>query len=348
MIDRLVFVGGNGAVVDRATGRARKKETATDEYAASRHVEMDELGKAKVGPALKFWIASKQRMTVDVLAWVPGQPQICRPPEGLSGTEVAFNTWRGMTAMEAPANWQERAKPFLGHLEYLIPIEAERVRFLQWLAHIVQRPEVLPHTAYLMITQTTGIGRNLLASMLVRALRGHVAAGVSLPELLDGGFTGRLSQKLLAIVDEAREGSGTQRYVRAEKLKKLITEEHRHINHKYGLQSVEKNCCRWLMFSNHRDAIPFDVFDRRIIVIDNPTERRQPAYYEGLFAMLDDPAFAASIRKLLETTDLAGFKAGDIAPMNEQAEDASRHEYGDRARRRGVQGRVQDGASVEE
>ena len=102
-----------------------------------------------------------------------------------------------------------------------------------------------------MITPVTGIGRNLLASILVRALRGFVAAGVSLPELLDGGFTGRLSKKLLVIVDEAREGSGERRYERATRLTSAQTEEHRHVNHKYGYQSVEKNCGRWLMFSNH-------------------------------------------------------------------------------------------------
>lgn len=203
-----------------------------------------------------------------------------------------------------------------------MPIAAERERFLNWLAHIVQHPEVLPHTAYLMITQTTGIGRNLLASMIVRVLRGYVAAGISLPEILDGGFTGRVSQKLLAIVDEAREGGGERRYQRAEKLKSIITEVHRHINHKYGLQFVEKNCCRWLMFSNHLDAIPFDVFDRRIVVIANPTERREPAYYERMFPLLDDHIFIAAVRRLLETRDISLFRPGEIAPMNEAKQKA--------------------------
>ena len=48
--------------------------------------------------------------------------------------------------MAYPEDWQERVKPFLEHVEFLVPIEEERERFLQWLAHIVQVPEVLPHT----------------------------------------------------------------------------------------------------------------------------------------------------------------------------------------------------------
>ena len=204
MHERLVFIGSIGVVADCATGRIRKKEHAADEYAASQHSWTQENEALKKAPALKFWIASKDRMTVEVLAWVPGAPQICQPPEGPG---PAFNMWRGLSPIAFPEDWQMRVEPFLEHVEFLVPIAEERERFLQWLAHIVQRPEVLPHTAYLMTTPTTGIGRNLLASILVRALRGFVAAGISLPELLDGGFTGRLSKKLLVIVDEAREGS---------------------------------------------------------------------------------------------------------------------------------------------
>jgi hypothetical protein len=320
MLERLVFVGSNGAVADRVSGRIRKKEYAADEYAASKYCFTVKVGKKgsekeveKEVPTLRLWIKSEQRVTVDVLTWVPGAPQICCPPEG---GKTGFNSWRGLPPMDAPKDWEKRAAPFLAHVAFLVPNEDERRHFLQWLAHIIQKPEVLPHTSYLMITPTTGVGRNLLASILVRVLRGFVAAGVSLPDLLDGGFTGRLSKKLLAIVDGAKEGAGDRRYQRAERFKSLQTEEHRHVNPKYGLQSVEKNCCRWLMFSNHQDAVPFDNSDRRVVVIDNPTKRKAAKYYERLFKLLDDAKFIASVRRLLETLDIREFRPGEHAPIN--------------------------------
>ena len=342
---RLVFVGSIGVVADLITGRVRKKEHAADEYAASQHTYIRQgNGTLKKGPALKLWIASKDRMTVEVLAWVPGAPQICQPPEGQG---PAFNMWRGLSPMAYPEDWQERVKPFLEHVEFLVPIEQERERFLQWLAHIVQRPEVLPHTAYLMTTPMTGIGRNLLASILVRALRGFVAAGVSLPELLDSGFTGRLSQKLLVIVDEAREGSGERRYERASGSNNSQTEEHRHVNHKYGHQSVEKNCGRWLMFSNHDDAIPFDNADRRVIVIANPTIRKEDAYYERLYGLLNDK------RLHRIGAALAGDQGHHRLPPRRarahepgQAAGPQRNDERDRAGRGRVQGRLQDRTDI--
>jgi hypothetical protein len=317
MEEKLVFVGSIGVVIDRITGRTRKKDHALSEYSASVARSTNRNGTVREVPILKLWIGSTRRMSVDVLAWVPGSPQICRPPEPIDGAMTAFNSWRGIAPMGFPSDWEKQAQPFFDHVEYLIADKAERDRFLMWLAHIIQRPEVLPHTAYLMMTPITGIGRNLMASIIVRTLRGHVAAGVSLPDLLDGGFTGRLSRKLLAIVDEAREGSGERRYARAERIKSLITEEYRQINPKYGFQTIEKNCCRWLMFSNHRDAIPFDSADRRIIYIENPTEQKSAAYYEKLYGLVSDPAFIGSVRHSLETLDISKFKPGQHAPMND-------------------------------
>jgi hypothetical protein len=314
MLIRLVFIGSTGAVADRRTGRIRAKHYALDEYMASKYTPITGKNAGKEGPALKFWIACKERVTVEVLAWVPGSPEICQPPEGPG---PAFNMWRGLPPMAYPEDWQKRVEPFLEHIDYLVPAAGERERFLQWLAHTIQEPQVLPHTSYLMITPTRGIGRNLLASILVRALRGFVAAGISLPDILDGGFTGRLSKKLLAIVDEAREGSGERRYQRANRLSQIITEEHRHINPKYGHQSVEKNCCRWLKFSNFEDAIPFDEADRRVNVIFNPTGRKGDTYYERLYGLLNDHAFIGSVRHWLETKDIAAFRPGEHAPMNE-------------------------------
>ena len=197
-----------------------------------------------------------------------------------------------------------------------MPIEAERTRFLQWLGHIVQRPGELPHTCYLMIAPETGIGRNWLAGVLTRVLRGFVAAGVPLADVLDGKFNGYLSEKLLATVDETREGLSTNRYARGEALKRVITEEHRLINVKFGLQTVEMNCCRWLMFSNHDDALPFDNTDRRVIVIQNPSQRQTPGYYTALYSCLGRPEFIASVREYLRTLPLEGFNPGAHAPMN--------------------------------
>jgi Family of unknown function (DUF5906) len=316
---RLVWIGSSGAVVDRKTGRIRRKENAPAAYAASLYVPE---GEKKAIPCLPIWLKSKKRDEVDALVWVPGMGEFCPVPEYFGGHEKGFNIWRGLEILPYPEDWQERAKPFIDHVAFLVPVKEECDRFMQWLAHIVQCPEVLPHTYYLMIAETQGIGRNLLASILVRVLRGHVAAGISISDLLDEKFNGRLSQKLLFIVDELREGTGAQRYQRENKLRSVITQEVRLINPKFGVQSVEKNCCRGLMFSNHMDAIPLDNADRRAQVIANPSEPRDVEYYEKLYSLIDDPFFIGSVRHFLTTHDIKNFKPGAHATMNTAKMDA--------------------------
>lgn len=315
MYDQLVYIGETGAVVHRPSGRIRAKHVAGTEYAASIHRWVTDEGEMKEAPAYNIWLKSPNRHSVDLVTWDPGAGVIAPAP---LGEGKAYNTWRGFPPLEAPDDWESRVEPFINHVTYLVPQQAERERFMQWLAHIVQRPHELPHTCYLMVTATTGIGRNWLSAIMVRVLRGFVAPGVQLSKILDGGFNGVLSRKVLAVVDETREGMGDRRYARAEKLKSLITEEYRHIDPKYGLQSVEKNCCRWLMLSNHTaDALPIDNADRRVNVIANPDVRRSVDYYEGIYSLLDRPGFAGSVRQYLATLDLTGFRPGMPARHNE-------------------------------
>lgn len=320
MARRLVLVGGTH-VADMQTGRNRGAEAAAREYAASLH-NWEADGKPKSAPAIKLWMQSPARISVDGLTWQPGQPALCPLPEVVDAGDRGLNTWRGLPLLPFPDDWEALVQPFLEHVAYLVPVEAERRRFLQWLAHIVQHPEILPHTSYLFVTPSFGIGRNWLAGVIVRVLSGHAAAGLDLAQTLLGSYNGRLSRKLIAIVDEVREGIGSNRYTLGEKLKQEITAEVRHINPKFGLQSVEKNCCRWLMFSQHYDAVPLPEGDRRVIVIENPTVCRDREYYIRIYALLENRSFIGAVRKYLDTLDLTGFNPGEHAPMNAAKQEA--------------------------
>ena len=331
MLRDLVYVEGSGAIVNTANMRVRRKETAVDTYAASKTVytpnpdDIDHLTgqpKTKTASSLKLWLERSERLSVDCVTWAPGKPLFCLPPESSDFGGRAVNIFKPLPPNSAPVDWQQRVQPFFTHLTYLIPDEAERVRFLGWCAHMLQRPDELPHTCYLMITEQTGIGRNWLASVLVRVLRGYVASGVDIGKVLDGSFNGRLARKLLAVVDETREGMSEKRYARGEALKSIITAEFREINPKYGVQTVEYNCLRWLMFSNHWDALPINNNDRRVITIQNPTERASEEYYAWIYGMLDDGWFISSVREFLQTMDISGFNAGAHAPTNAAKERA--------------------------
>ena len=202
---------------------------------------------------------------------------------------------------------------FLDHVHWLWGDDADS--FLDWLAHIEQVPGALPHFGWIHISREHGKGRNWISSVLARVWRGYVAASLDLVAILEGSFNGRLSRKLLAIVDEINEG-GNASYRQAQTLRQLVTSEHREINPKYGRQHVEYNACRWLLFSNHTGALPLTEDDRRFYVVAHKGEPRSREYYAALYGKLSDPMFISAVAEFLSRRDVRRFNPGERPPLN--------------------------------
>ncbi|NTV71552.1 MAG: hypothetical protein HGA71_15575 [Azonexaceae bacterium] len=254
-------------------------------------------------PVSKLWTASPRRKTAICRTFKAGGPLMLNDPQG----RRALNSWKPFDR-STTVNDTQAAGLFLDHVDFLFGADAGR--FLDWLAHIEQNPGVLPHTSWLHIAKNFGMGRNWLASVLSRVWAGAVAPNLDLVGVMKSGFNGQLSRKVLAIVDEIREGGRDSQWEHSEKLKSIITEEHRLVNPKYGRQSVEFNACRWLMFSQHLSAIPMENTDRRIEVVATEALPKPPAYYVELYAALNDPQFIAAVAKVLANRDISGFNPG--------------------------------------
>ena len=266
-------------------------------------------------PTFNLWLEHERRRNVYTLTFDPRAGEFCYSPD----QRLALNLWR-RRPHTPPANADVLAKPFLDHVAYLVPEVEERERFLDWLAHIEQKPGELPHAHYLMTATQQGVGRNWLSSLLACVWTGHVALDFDLAQYLKSGFNGHLSRKLLANVDEINEGGKSERWEHSEKLKSMVTTRERFINIKYGLQYSEINCCRWLLFSNYESALPLHEGDRRWNVIRNPSTPQDADYYARLYKALDDTTFIAAVRDNLMRRDITKFNPGARAVMNEAKE----------------------------
>ena len=260
-------------------------------------------------PLADAYLRSPARLTCDTRTFAPGKDKFTYDPNG----RPALNIWRP-SYRPLVSDFMERVQPFVDQVKFLFGEQADR--FLDWLAHIEQRPGELPHTGWVHISRHTGTGRNFIASVLSRVWRGHVAASVNLVDLLMSQFNERVAQKTLAIVDEIREGGGNK-WSASERLKSVVTEEVRHINPKYGRQYVEFNSCRWLIFSNHQSALPLDQADRRFEVAECVSPPKSPEYYKSLYALIDDATFINSIGLYLLNRDISKFNPGQKAQMSQ-------------------------------
>lgn len=259
-------------------------------------------------PTAVLWQQDPQRKTVRTRTFHPGAPLFCRDPDGLE----AINTWRPIERKEPKAD----IGLFLDHVAYLFPEAVEREKFLDWLAHLEQKPGELPHYGWLHVANNTGTGRNWLASVLARVWRGYVAPNVDLPNLLDSQFNGQLAGRVLAIVDEIQAGVSENRYSHTNKLRSIVTAEYRDVNPKYGRQHREHNAMRWLVFSNHLNALPIDDTDRRWRIVHHEATPREQEVYATLYAALNDREFINAVGVFLAERDISSFNPGERPPMN--------------------------------
>lgn len=266
------------------------------------------------------WLEHGARKMVATRTFHAGGNVITVDPLG----RTALNTWRPIQR----GAYTMDVSPFVEHVRYLFGDDSEK--FLDWLAHIEQRPGELPHYGWLHIADITGTGRGWLASIITRLWTNYVAPSVDMDAIVGGNFNGALAGKVIAIVDEIRAGAREDAYMMEGKIRNMLTEEVRYVKPKYGREYSEHNACRWLVCSNHRNAVPLSDNDRRWHVVHLTGAPRDPATYAYLYELRKNPAFIESIGAWLRMRDIGNFRPGERPPINaakRKAIDASRSDF---------------------
>ena len=70
------------------------------------------------------------------------------------------------------------------------------------------------------------------------------------------------------------------------------------MNIKYGPQTIVRNFTRWLMFSNHIDALSLKEGERRFFVVECKQQPKDGAYYGG-WRRADDAKGIEGVRRWL-------------------------------------------------
>jgi hypothetical protein len=315
MIARFVYVADGGQVADLRNPRTIltlndfKNLTAASKTVAELRGRNGSRRKSLL-PTAKIWLENPNRRTVDALAFMPAEGPITTDPDGRS----AFNLWPGIPAAPPPPDWECRVQPFIQHISWLWGDEAEP--FIDWLAHMRQRPGELPSFGWLHIAPVQGLGRNWVAGVLARVFSGVTTLGFDLSSALDSGFNGMLGGKILAVVDEVAEGLVGQQHARAQALKRLVVEEIRIINPKFGRMRSERNHVRWLVLSNSPAALPLENEDRRFRVVRCDDRPRDIHYYANLYALRHDAEFIAAVSHWLMQRDISNFNPGEAPPIS--------------------------------
>jgi hypothetical protein len=130
------------------------------------------------------------------LEFAPGEPELTYDTDGCR----VLNLWR-------PPPWKVRSEhqdpaPLLDHIRYLLDENSEAVEHvLDFIAHLVQRPQERIAHALLLTSDAKGIGKSSLGKV-IRALVGERNSRVAQTKDLKGQFDGWIVGKLVVQVDE--------------------------------------------------------------------------------------------------------------------------------------------------
>jgi hypothetical protein len=316
MLERFAYVEGQDIVVDlKDPAVTHSLQGFRNKTRGSFRTIVGSRGSERHVPIADDWLEHPARIDLKGATFRPNAPRVTVDLAG----RTAYNTWSppAVASFPLPQDWQQRAEVFDAHMFYLIPNDVERANVVRWLAHRVQRPEVLPGWHVLLIANNAqGTGRNWLARMMKVMLSEYVIEALPLKRILEGNFNGEIDRGLLGVVDEIREG-GQEYWKHAEALKSFLTEKTRVINQKYRATYEVENYLAVLMFSNHIAALPLDQTDRRVYVAECAREPRDAAYYDYIYGKLKDPATVRSIHETLMTVNLSGFEIEGRAPASD-------------------------------
>jgi Family of unknown function (DUF5906) len=242
------------------------------------------------------------------IEFLPGEPEVAYDADGCR----VLNLWK-------PPPWTandhtEEPAFFLEHLRYIFDNDETAIEHvLNFLAHIVQRPQERIAHALLITSEAKGIGKSTLGT-IVRRLVGEQNSRVAQTKDLKSSFDGWLVGKLVVHVDEIYEAGN---WDLANKLKPLITEPTVSANIKYGPQIEIENYARFIMFSNHSAPLNIEDGNRRYFVFNSKAQPRSDDYYEALYRRIETPSEMNAIYSFLMKRGLTHFNSHRRPPMTE-------------------------------
>jgi hypothetical protein len=187
-------------------------------------------------------------------------------PSGVTPCAAADLTVEGQAAIDL----------MLAHVDFTIADPREREILLDFLTYVYQNPGKRVGWA-LLLQGSQGTGKSFFAVMM-QHLMGTGVTNLE-PSAIEGRFTGWAHGSTLIVIEEIRI-SGTSKFTVLDRMKPFISNATVVIEEKGRDHRTVPNFSSYLMFTNHRDAIPIGDGDRRYCAIFGRIQSEEQLYAE--------------------------------------------------------------------
>ena len=235
---------------------------------------------------------------------------------------VSINLWQSPNYRRAVGVKGTALDDFLN---YVIPEEAERNVFLDWLAWSLKHEEQKPRWAIMLYSQKQGTGKTVLTDLMKDLFGVANTSRINGVRQLVARFNKEVLQHKMVVVEEIELRKGSKE---ANQVKTLITEDSTTVEAKGLPSSVEDINCAFVMTSNHLPTW-LEEADRRFYILNFDHE----GYNNG---GKDYDKFVGLVKNLKEQTSTeAGIKgiyddlmARDLINHNAMSLNVMKHSTG--------------------
>lgn len=254
----------------------------------------------------------------------PGQDEVFMNIEGIFANLYTEKEIPDLPENKVPRDVKnvQRVKD---HIAHLLPHEKEQRMFIDWLSWVVQNPG--KHMNYAVLLQgVEGDGKSFFGSMM-QSIMGISNVTMLNAHIFESDFTDWTVGQCLSCVEEVRLIKVHNKYEVLNRIKPFVTNDVIEVHPKGKKIHNAKNTTSYLLFSNHKDALPLDDDGRRYLVLFSQWQRRldilafknaHPRYYSLLYqTFIESPG---ALRKWL----LEHQQAEDFDPMGDAPQTKAR------------------------
>lgn len=243
-------------------------------------------------PAAKCWFESSRKQKFDALVFRPQKDE----------RKKQLNLFTGIPC-----------EPNLGDCDDLIDLlhasvcnsnDAQFHWLMDWLAHIVQFPDVKGTTVPVMVG-LQGTGKGLLFDHLMSGILKDLFVTTKTSQELTQRFNHHLGNKLLTFIDEATwRGNKTEDGI----LKNMIGSAVISIEEKFGLRYTADNYSRYAVASNNPEAVAIERDNRRYVPMETGAKfANKPEVFHPFFEQIRSGDLVARFYNFLSLRDISKF-----------------------------------------
>ena len=234
-------------------------------------------------------------------------------PNDLLTPKNCKNLWKPFPILKVPLNIKASTEKITDFIDTLLGEDCAKY-VLNWLAHVVQRPERKTEVCILLYG-SQGCGKSTIGEYILRKIIGFDKMHVtSKTDKIFGRFV-NTQGKLLAVLNEA---SGKDTFNICDVLKDAITCSMTE-QEKKGIDAVSViDYTNYIFTTNNINSVKIPEDDRRFMPIEiNEELKNNKSYFKELYADLDNDVIMRKFYEELKTRDLSNVNLVADRPMTE-------------------------------